>query len=210
MTKSTKFVGIFAASVLAASSIASAGFINYNAALATAGPEAWNLTNTQWQATNPNDASPLRLIADYDAPTSSTNALNFWGEITSDPTFDLLQRVKNNGTVPWTGFIVTITPGVNSTVSNLVGRAAGDPGSLTSNFSVANVVGNQIIYSGGTVNVGDTVLLDLSFDVDVTVGLDPGLHFSYIIDNTPVAIPEPSSLGILATGATLLTRRRRA
>ena len=56
----------------------------------------------------------------------------------------------------------------------------------------------------GEVNPGDTLEINISFDVT-----DNGGTFSYGIGNTPHVVPEPASISLLGLGGALLIRRKR-
>jgi hypothetical protein len=116
------------------------------------------------------------------------------GETDEDPILWVSESILNDTAVPWYGYELTAS-GTGVTFINQ-GLTTGLPMAVTS-FS------SSLITFSGVVNPGQT--LNLEYYVNVaTVG-----SFSITLVQTPVVVPEPASLSMLAMGAALLLRRRR-
>lgn len=125
------------------------------------------------------------------------------GTTNEDPTFHIQKTVTNDNGHDWTGYSLTLGETSNNvTFDYTVTPTAILQGDGTV-FTVDVSDPTQLVFSGGTLAVGQTLVMD--FDINVA---DIG-NFSYCM--TQLAIPEPATLTMLGLGSlALLVRRKRA
>ncbi|MEI8196226.1 MAG: PEP-CTERM sorting domain-containing protein [Phycisphaerae bacterium] len=237
MKRTLGFSIALAAAIMAGSATARAGFIAFDSP-SQAHPY-WSLTpvstsivsttwgNTQnldnswsWTSANFNDpgqalrspATPATVAQLAVEPTIAVNANTtgqyaFTGKVEADPHVVLLQFITNSSGADWSSFDVRVDAGSNSALSAPgVYVIGGDP--FTSDVVADHSPNYAIIhYGGATVPNGASIILGVQFDIALVSGY-PGT-FTYNIANTPAAVPEPASLGLLGLGGVGLLRRRR-
>lgn len=118
------------------------------------------------------------------------------GETTVDPIFHVVKTVINSSDYAWDSYELTLAISENN------GGAGGFVNSPQSSvFTSASLTSTSIVYSGSSVGIGDSVVLE--FDVEVS---STGL-FSFCLTQNP--IPEPMTVAILGLGGIFLIRRKR-
>ncbi len=171
---------------------------------------AWGYDRSD-AAITANDSSFLKVYPTITQNSLATDSFSLTGMITSDPTVEILQRIKNNTGSSWDAYSVQIAPDANSVLSNVLPLFPAD-GGFTTPFTTVSAVpqldGSVILtFAGGSVVPGATGVIDVQFDVNVVSNL-PG-HFGYTVFNSvAVATPEPASLSVLLVGAVFAGRRR--
>jgi hypothetical protein len=119
---------------------------------------------------------------------TGTDSVFVDGETTEDPILSMTKAVTNENGHVWTSYSLTL------------GGTATFVSASSDLLPVVDLSDTYILFSGGTVNHGDT--LNMAFTVNVpTTGM-----FSFCL--TQLAIPEPASLSLLGLGALALIRRK--
>ncbi len=115
------------------------------------------------------------------------------GDLELDPIFYITKAVENTTGIEWIGYELTLDLLGDATFT---GIAASDVFTLGSQSSYEIVFeGPDSLPNGGTV----------TFDLDILVP-DSG-PFSFTLTQTPILIPEPTTIALLSAGMLFLKRR---
>lgn len=182
-----------------------------------------DITNATWTAESGglslmnggfNSASGMLWLNGGQAGWSTASGTAFASSLSGDPTLNLSTSVNNDNTFAWAGYIVNVVMSNTFTLSSVtvsnppVGNwsvQSVSPATLQSSGAYAGEYEATMTFADGTpVPVGGE--LDFSYSLSFAGALS--YNFTQIM--TPLAVPEPGTLALLACGGALgaLTSRR--